>query len=92
MSLICRRRIPLSLENMSQMSSTIATSDFRTLHAEGGVRMSRYGTGDRVEVRGPAATRFKFVGCFVKGMMAGYAGLFDSISVSGRELKVVRRM
>jgi hypothetical protein len=55
MSLVRRRRIPLTLKNMPQMTATVATHDLRPLHPKAAIRMSRHSARNGVEVRGPAA-------------------------------------
>ena len=75
MPLIRGRIIPLPLEHMSQMATTITAHDLRPFHAERAVRMSRHCTWDAVEIRRPAAAGLEFVGRFVQRGVAGCAGV-----------------
>jgi len=68
--LVRRRRIALSLEDVSQMASTVRTHNLGPLHAEGAVGMSRHSAREAVEVSGPSAARFKLVICLVEWRIA----------------------
>lgn len=75
MPLIRRRRIPLALEHMSQMTPAVGAQDLGALHAERAVGVAGDGARDAVEVGGPAATRFELVGGAVERGGAGGAGV-----------------
>ena len=75
MPLIRRRRIPLPLENMSQVTSTVRTHNLRPLHAKSAIRMASHRPRDRIEVGGPSASGFKLVVRFVEGGVAAGAGV-----------------
>jgi hypothetical protein len=69
-SLVSRRRVTLSLENVSQMSSAIAAHDLCPLHAKCAVGVSSYSTRNSVEEGGPTAARFELVLSGVDGRIA----------------------
>lgn len=72
MPLICRRRIPLALEDMAQMTPAVTTHNLRPLHPKRAIRMSSHGAGDRVKVRRPAAAGLEFMrGLVERGIAAG---------------------
>lgn len=72
MPLICRRRIPLALEDMTQMTPAITTHNLRPLHPKRAIRMSGHRTRDRVKVRRPAAPGLEFMrGLVQRGVAAG---------------------
>ena len=72
MSLIRRRRVSLSLEHMSQMSSTVAANDLCPLHAERAVGVSCHSARDSVKERRPAAARLELVvGLVERSLAAG---------------------
>lgn len=73
--LVRRRRIALSLENVSQMASTVRTHYLGPLHAKGVVRMSRHSARQAVEVGGPSAARFKLMICLVEWCIAPSASV-----------------
>lgn len=73
MSLVCRGRIALALENMTQMAAAVAAHNLRTRHAKGAVRMSCHRARDRVEVGRPATAGFELVRCLVERSGAGGA-------------------
>ena len=75
MPLVRRRIIPLPLEHMPQVPSTITTHNLRPCHSERAVSMPRHGPRDRVEVRGPPAAGLEFVVGFVERGVAGGAGV-----------------
>lgn len=56
MSLIGRRRVSFTLEDMPQVSATIAADNLRPRHTERIIGMSCHSAGNRIEVRGPTAT------------------------------------
>lgn len=70
MSLVGRRRVSLSLENVSQMTATITADDLRPAHAERSVCVSGDGAGHSVEEGGPAAAGLEFVVGFVQSRAA----------------------
>lgn len=61
MSLVGRGRIALALENMAQMTATVATHDLGACHAKGAVCVSRHCTRNRVKIGRPAAAGFELV-------------------------------
>lgn len=71
MSLVRRRREPFALEDMSQMSATIAAYNLGTLHTEGPINVSGNRPRDRVKVCGPAAAGIELVcGLVERGIAA----------------------
>jgi hypothetical protein len=85
MPLICRRRIPLTLENMTQMTPAVTTHNLRPLHPKRAIRVSGHRTGDRVKVRRPAAPGLEFMrGLVERGIAAG-----ASVDALGRGMGVV---
>ena len=89
MPLVRRRRISLSLEDMSQMPAAVAADDFRAFHTESPVGMASDGARHSVEECGPPAAGFELVRCFVQGRGAGGAGVQ---SVGGHVLVVGPRV
>lgn len=85
MPLIRRRRIPLPLKHMPQVSPTITTHNLRALHPKRAIRMPRHGPRDAVEIRGPSAPGFEFVRRAVEGCGAGGA----AVGAAGRGVFVV---
>jgi hypothetical protein len=90
-SLIRRRRVPLALEHMSQMPSTIRANNLRPLHAESSVCVSGHSAWYGVEESRPAAARLEFVVRFVQrsgaadaGVDAGGGGVFVVFACEGR--------
>lgn len=75
MSLVRRRRVPLPLEHMSQMPSTIATHDFRPGHPERAIRMPRHRARDAIEIGRPSAAGLELVGRFVQRRVAAGTGV-----------------
>lgn len=75
MPLVGRRGVTLSLEDMAQVPSAIRTHNLGALHAKGRVRMSGYGAGNTVEIRGPAASRLELVVRRVQRCVAAGAGV-----------------
>jgi len=75
MPFIRRRSISLSLEHMSQMSTTIRADNLRSLHTEGAVGVASHSPRDGVEVSGPPASRLKLMVCFVEWCFAAGAGV-----------------
>lgn len=74
-SLICWCWVSLSLENVSQMTSTVAANNFRSLHAEGAVSVSGHCTWNGIEICGPATTALEFVFSLVQRSVAAGAGV-----------------
>lgn len=75
MSLIRRRRITLSLEDMAEVAAAVRTNDLSPLHAKAAVCMAGHGARDTVEVSGPAAARFEFVVRLVQRRIAAGASV-----------------
>ena len=75
MPLIRRRRIPLPLEHMTQMASTVCTHNLRPLHPERLIRMSRHGTRDRIVEGRPSAAGLEFLLGGVEGRGTAGAGV-----------------
>jgi hypothetical protein len=73
MSLVSRRWVAFSLENMSQMTTAVCTNDLCSLHAKRAIGVAGHGAGDVVKICWPSATRFELLICFVKGRVAGCA-------------------
>lgn len=72
MSLIGRRREPLTLEDMAQMTATVAAYYLGPLHSKCVVHMPRHRARNRIEIRGPTAARLEFVTGFIeRGFTAG---------------------
>jgi len=78
MPLISRCRISLTLENMSQVSTTVAAHYLCPLHAKGAVRVASDRTGQRIEVCWPSAATLELVFRLVQGCAASCAGI-DSV-------------
>lgn len=83
MPFIRRRRIPLPLEHMPQMPPALRARNLRAVHAQRAVRVPLHRAGDAVEVGGPAAAGFEFVGCGVEGCGASCACLYQKKNISG---------
>ena len=66
MPLIRRRRISLSLEDVSQMSPAVRAYNLRALHAERAIRVPRHCTWDGIEISGPSTAGLEFVCRFVE--------------------------
>lgn len=80
MSLVCRGRIALALEDMAQMATAVAAYNLGARHAKGAVCMSRHRAGDRVKVGRPAAAGFELV-----------SGLVERSGASGARIDAARR-
>ena len=80
MPLIRRRRVPLSLEYMPEMSTTFRADNLCPLHSEGAVRMPGHSAWDRIEVCRPAAAGLELVGGTVERCFAGCAFLLWKVS------------
>lgn len=74
-SLVRRRRVALSFEHMSQVSSAVAAYNLCPLHAKCAVGVSGHGTRDGVEEGGPAAARLELVLSSVDGRIAAGASV-----------------
>lgn len=61
MPLIRRCRIPLSLEHMPQMPSTVIAHDLRALHPKRRIRVPLHSPRHGVEIRRPAAAGLELV-------------------------------
>lgn len=85
MSLIRGRRVPLALEDMAQVTTTVGAHNLDALHAESAIGVSCDGAGDAVKVRGPSAARLEFVVGLVDRRVAPRAGVD---AVVGEELVV----
>ncbi len=75
MPLIRRCRVPLALEHMPQMPSTVRAHDLRPLHAECAVHVPGHGAWNGVVEGGPSATRLELLLRGVEGRGAGGAGV-----------------
>lgn len=60
-SLIRRRRKPLALKDMTQMTSAVTAHDFRAFHPKRSISVSRHRTGNRIEVGGPTTAGFELM-------------------------------
>ena len=67
------------------MAPAIRADNLRSFHTETAICMSSHRPRDRIEVGGPAASRFKLVVRFVEGCVAGSA----RINAGGRHVLVV---
>ena len=85
MPLIRRRRIPLPLEHMPQMSSTPRTHNLRPFHPKSAIHIPLHGAGDAVEIRRPAAPGLELL---VGGVERGVAG-GAVVGACGRHVFVV---
>lgn len=79
MPLICWRGISFSLENMSQMSSTIRTNNLGSLHSESTIGMPGHSTWDVVEICWPPTARLELVVCLVEWCIAACAGVYSCL-------------
>jgi len=73
--LVRRRRVALTLEHMSQVTSAVAAHDLCPLHAECAVGVSGHRTGYSIEECRPAAARLEFVLSSVDGRIAAGASV-----------------
>lgn len=85
MPFICRRRIPLTLKDMAQMTPAVTTHNLRPLHPKRAIRMSGHRTGDGVKVCRPAAPGLEFMRGLVERGVAAGAG----VDTLGREMGVI---
>jgi hypothetical protein len=89
MPLIRRSGITLTLENMTQMATTIRAYDLRPLHTEVAIGMSFYGAWNAVKVGRPSTARLELLGGFVERGVAGSAsvdtGLGHMLIISASE-------
>lgn len=74
-SLIGRRSVAFALEDMAQMTPAIRADDLDPLHAKSAVYMSRDSSRDRVEKRGPPASRLELLSRFVERSFAACTGV-----------------
>lgn len=81
MSLICRSLVTLSLEDMSQMATTITAHDFGPLHSKGSIGVARHSTRDTVEVGGPSTAALEFVLSCVKRCITAGTGVDTSVGL-----------
>lgn len=65
--LICRRRISLALENMTQMSTTVIAHNLNPLHAKRAILIPSNSARNGIEESRPAAPRLELVGGLVEG-------------------------
>lgn len=75
MSLVRRRRVSLSLEDVSQVTSTVAAHDLCPLHAECAVGVSGHCARNGVEECRPSAARLELVLSSVDGRIAAGASV-----------------
>ena len=81
MSLILGVSKPLSLENMSQMTSAVVTNNFSAHHAETWVRLLTNSAGYGVPKGRPSAAGVKLVICFVERRIAAAARVDAGVGV-----------
>lgn len=74
-ALISRRGVPLTLEHMSQMATTVGAHNLGPLHAKGAIGVSSHSPRDGVEKGRPAAARLELVVGFVERGVAASAGV-----------------
>lgn len=79
MSLICRSLITFSLEDMSQMATTITAHNFGPLHSKGSIGMTRHSPGNAVEVGGPSTAALEFVLSCVEWCITTSTGVDTSV-------------
>lgn len=75
MPLIGRRIVSLSLEHMSQMSSTITAHNLRPLHAECAICVSRHRTWYCIKESRPSASALELLICGVESCSAAGASV-----------------
>lgn len=75
MPLIRRRRVPLPLEHMSQMPTTVRTHNLNAFHPKRAIRVSRHGARYGIEESRPAAAGFEFVIGGIERRVAARAGV-----------------
>ena len=85
MSLVRRRGVSLSLEDMSQVTSTVAAHNLCPLHAKRAVGVSSHRSRNGVKECRPAAARLELVLSSVDGRIAAGA----SVSAGGWRVLVV---
>lgn len=71
--LVCGRSVTLALENMAEMTSTVAAHNFGSCHTERPVLMSRYSARNSVEERRPATSTLELVRSLIQGRLAANA-------------------
>lgn len=81
MSLILGVSKPLSLEDMSQMTSAVVTNNFSAHHAETWVRLLTNSAGYGVPKGRPSAAGVKLVICFVERRIAAAARVDAGVGV-----------
>jgi len=69
-SLVGRRGIALSLENMAEMTSAIGTDNFGSCHSKRVVCVPSDGTGDAVKVGRPTTAGLELMVCLVQRRIA----------------------
>lgn len=75
MPLVRRRRVSLTLEHMSQVSTASRAHNLRPSHAKRSIGVSCDSAGDVVEVCGPSTAGLELVVGFVEGCVAAGAGV-----------------
>lgn len=83
--LVGRGGVAFPLEDVTQMTTAVATDDLGPFHAETAVGVPGHGTGDAVKVGRPPATGLELVVGLVKGCVASGA----SVDTGGRHVFVV---
>ena len=76
MSLVGGCIVPLTLENITEMTPAIRTYDLGPLHAKSRIGMSRHGSGDAVEIGGPSTSGFEFMCGLVQRCIAARACVY----------------
>lgn len=85
MSFISGGREPLTLKDMTKVTTAVAADDLCALHAKGVVHMSLHGAGDGVKVGWPATAGLELVVGRVERGIAASAG----IDTLGRVMRIV---
>jgi hypothetical protein len=74
-TLVSRSGVSLALEDVTEMATTVGADNLSTLHAEGAVGVSGYGTRDSIEEGRPAAARLELVVSLVERSLAASTGV-----------------
>lgn len=75
MALISRSGVPLALENVTEMTTTVGANNLSTLHTESAVGVPGDSTGHSIEESRPAAARLELVVGLVEGSLTASTGV-----------------
>lgn len=75
MTLVSGSRISLSLEDVTEMATTVGADNLGTLHTKGAVGVSGHSTRNGIEESWPAAARLELVVGLVERSVAAGAGV-----------------